>query len=120
FGREPHAVDPRFLVSWNNKQAPGWAAADNQYAYGPFFRSDMIAQRVRKAIKGPRKASLADLVQAMEEPATQDIREIKLLPTLLRAVGSPHGSGLENALAALRHWRSTGGHRRDLDKNGQD
>jgi acyl-homoserine lactone acylase PvdQ len=120
FDRQPHAVDPRFLVSWNNKQAPGWAAADNQYAYGPFFRSDMIAQRVRKAIKGPRKASLADLVQAMEEPATQDIREIKLLPTLLRAVGHPHGAGLENALAALRHWRSTGGHRRDLDKNGQD
>ena len=27
----------RFLVSWNNKQAPGWAAADDKYAYGPLL-----------------------------------------------------------------------------------
>ena len=47
FAKHPQAVDPDFLVSWNNKQAPGWAAADDQYAYGAVFRSQMIADRVR-------------------------------------------------------------------------
>ena len=69
--KHPHAVDPRYLVSWNNKQAPGWAAADDQYDYGPVHRQQMIADRVRNAIKGNRKASLAQLVKSMEEPATR-------------------------------------------------
>ena len=40
--KHPQAVDPPYLVSWNNKQAPGWAAADDQYAYGPIYRSQLI------------------------------------------------------------------------------
>jgi acyl-homoserine lactone acylase PvdQ len=119
FDKQPHVVDPRYLVSWNNKQAPGWAAADDQYGFGPFFRSDMIKAFVQRSIRGSRKASLADLVQSMEEPATQDIRAVKLLPTLLRAIGHPHAKKLQNALASLRHWRASGGHRRDLDQDGQ-
>ena len=39
FAAHPHAIDPDFLVSWNNKQAPGWAAADDLYGYGPIYRS---------------------------------------------------------------------------------
>ena len=41
-----------YLVSWNNKQAPEWAAADDQYDYGPLFRSQLIANRVKAGIKG--------------------------------------------------------------------
>ena len=48
FAKHPHAVDPPYLVSWNNKQAPGWAAADDKYAYGPLFRSQMIARHGRR------------------------------------------------------------------------
>ena len=53
--QHPHAVDPPYLVSWNNKQAPGWAAADDQYAYGPIHRSQLIADRVQAAIRGGRQ-----------------------------------------------------------------
>ena len=42
FDEHPHAVDQPYLVSWNNKQAPGWAAADDKYAYGPIYRSQLI------------------------------------------------------------------------------
>ena len=34
----PHVTDQRYITSWNNKQAPGYSAADGQYAYGPQFR----------------------------------------------------------------------------------
>src|SRR5581483_5543527 len=115
--RHPHAVDPRFLVSWNNKQAPRWSAADDQYAYGPVARSQMIAQRVRRGIRGPRKMTLPELVQAMEEPATEDLRAIKVLPVLSRAIGHPGGK-LGAAMRTLRKWRASGAHRRDLDGDG--
>jgi len=118
--QHPHAVDPRYLVSWNNKQAPGWAAADDQYDYGTLHRQQLIADRVRAAIRGPRKASLAQLVRSMEEPATEDLRAVKLLPTVLRAIGHPKSPKLRHAIALLEHWRRAGGHRRDLDGNGHD
>ena len=50
--KHPHAVDPPYLVSWNNKQAPGWAAADDKWAYGPLHRSQMIADKVARGDQG--------------------------------------------------------------------
>jgi len=118
--KHPHAIDPPYLVSWNNKQAPGWAAADDQYDYGPIHRQQMIADRVRSAIAGNRKASLAQLVKSMEEPATEDLRAVKLLPILDRAIGDPQAPSLRQALSILNEWRRDGGHRRDLNRDGTD
>src|SRR5439155_22194178 len=87
--KRPHATDPPYLVSWNNKQAPGWSAADDKFSYGPVFRSRMIEQPVRQAIKGPRKMALEQLVQAMEEPASHDLVAWSLMSILWRALGWP-------------------------------
>jgi acyl-homoserine lactone acylase PvdQ len=118
FAQHPQAVDPPFLVSWNNKQAPGWAAADDKYSYGPLFRSQMIADKVKAATKGKKKMTITQLVQAMEEPATQDLRGYRLLPTILKAVGKPASPKLRQALARLKAWHGHGAHRRDLDRDG--
>lgn len=118
FAKHPQAVDPPFLVSWNNKQAPGWAAADDKYSYGPLFRSQMIADKIRAAIKGKKKMTIVQLIQAMEEPATQDLRGYRLLPTILKAIGKPKSGKLRTALATLKTWHRHGAHRRDLDRNG--
>jgi acyl-homoserine lactone acylase PvdQ len=120
FSKHPQAVDPEFLVSWNNKQAPEWAAADDNYGYGPVFRSQMIADKVRAATKGKRRTTIAKLVQAMEEPATQDLRGYRLLPILLDAIGKPRSAQLRKAVATLRAWRRAGAHRRDLNRDGVD
>jgi hypothetical protein len=61
--------------------------------------------------------ALPELVQAMEEPATQDLRAIKLLPIIFKALGKPKGD-LGAAISLLRDWRKAGGHRRDLDGDG--
>jgi acyl-homoserine lactone acylase PvdQ len=118
FKKHPQAVDPPYLVSWNNKQAPGWAAADDNYAYGAFFRSMMIADKVRSGTKGKKKMTIAQLVKAMEEPATQDLRGYRLLPTILKAVGKPSSAKLRKALGKLRSWHKHGAHRRDLNRDG--
>jgi acyl-homoserine lactone acylase PvdQ len=120
FKRHPQAVDPPYLVSWNNKQAPGWAAADDRYGYGPVFRSQMISDRVRAATRGKRRMTIAQLVQAMEEPATEDLRGYRLLPIVFKAVGRPRQPALRRALATLRAWNGAGAHRRDLDRDGVD
>jgi acyl-homoserine lactone acylase PvdQ len=120
FAKHPQAVDPRFLVSWNNKQAPGWAAADDNYAYTPVFRSQMISDKVRAGTKGKRKMTIAGLVRAMEEPATQDLRGYRLLPTIFAAIGRPKSAKLRRALATLRAWHAAGAHRRDLNRDGVD
>jgi Penicillin amidase len=118
--QRPHAVDPPFLVSWNNKQAPGWAAADDKFDYGPVFRSQMIEARVKQAIAGSRKATLQQLVQAMEEPASQDLEAWALMPILRKALGTPTSAKLRDAIALLSRWAASGAHRRDLNKDGKD
>jgi acyl-homoserine lactone acylase PvdQ len=120
FKKHPQAVDPSFLVSWNNKQAPEWAAADDKYDYGPIFRSQMIANRVRSGIKGKRKMTISQLVRAMEEPATVDMRGSLLLPAILKATGRPSSAKLRKALAKLRTWHEHGAHRRDFNRDGVD
>ncbi|HEU4706545.1 MAG TPA: penicillin acylase family protein [Solirubrobacterales bacterium] len=118
FAKHPQTVDPPYLVSWNNKQAPEWAAADDKYDYGPIFRSQMIADKVRAAIEGKRKMTIVQLIQAMEEPATQDLRGYRLLPIVFKAIGKPNSGRLRKALATLRTWHQHGAHRRDLNRDG--
>jgi acyl-homoserine lactone acylase PvdQ len=117
--QRPHAVDQKYLVSWNNKQAPGWAAADDQYAYGSLARQQMLTRMVGRGVKRGRKMTLPDLVRAMEEPATQDLRTTHLLPVLLRVTGTTGDAQLDGALKLLRDWRATGANRHDLDKDGK-
>jgi acyl-homoserine lactone acylase PvdQ len=120
FAKHPQAVDPAYLVSWNNKQAPGWAAADDKYDYGPIFRSQLISDRVKAATKGKKKMTIVQLIQAMEEPASQDLRGAKLLPVIFKAIGKPRSAKLRKALATLKTWQKHGAHRRDLNRDGVD
>jgi len=117
--RLPHAVDPDSVVSWNNKQAPGWAAADDKFSYGPIYRSQLIDTRVKASYARGRKATLAQLVQAMEEPATQDLRATALMPILRRAIGRPSDVKQREALDLLSGWAASGAHRRDLNRDGK-
>jgi acyl-homoserine lactone acylase PvdQ len=120
FASHPNAIDPDYLVSWNNKQAPQWAAADDRYAYGPIYRSQMIEDRIKGTIAGGHKMGIGQLVSAMDEPATIDIRSFALWPLLKRALGSPSDPRLQHAIAILDRWYADGGHRRDLNRDGVD
>ena len=120
FAKHPHVTDPDYLVSWNNKQAPRWAAADDQWGYGPLFRSQLIENRIKSDIAHGHTMSISQLVQSMDEPATEDIRAVMLWPLLQRALGHPRGSSLQGAISELRTWAAAGGHRRDLTRSGHD
>ncbi len=115
----PHVVDQDYTVSWNGKQARDWAAADDEYFWGSLQRQKMIMDPIRRAMRHGGKVTLAQLTQAMEEPASQDIRGLYVLPWMLRAMGTVRDPQLRKAVDLLRGWHRRGAHRRDLDRDGR-
>jgi len=118
FKQHPQALNPPYLVSWNNKQAKGYRAADNNFSYGSIYRSNSLSDRVKRDIKGKRKMNLVRLINDMESAGTVDLRATKVLPYLLRVVGRPRNKQLGHAAAMLRAWVKSGGHRIDRNRDG--
>ena len=118
FASHPQAVNQAFLTNWNNKQARGYRAADDNFGYGSLYRSDSLTQRVRRGIRGSRKMTLPRLIDAMETAGTVDLRATRVLPYALRLLGRPRDAALRNAVAKLRQWYRAGGHRLDRDRSG--
>ena len=119
FAKRPHAVDQPYLVSWNNKQAPGWAAADDEYAYGPAAapaddRRQGQARRSRAGEDDARPARAGD--GGAGDPGHP--RLPRCCRSLLKALGKPPIRQLRDALALLRAWHARRAHRRDLDRDG--
>jgi penicillin amidase len=112
-------IDQDYLTSWNNKQAPGTRAADQQWGFSSVYRSQPLDDRIKRGIRGSRKMSLVDLINAMEDAGTVDLRADKALPWALRVIGTPKDPAARSAVAKLRAWVAAGAHRRDLDNNGQ-
>ncbi len=119
FAAHPQVINQRFTTSWNNKQAHGFRAADDNYAYGSIHRSQSLDERVRRLIAGKKRASLAGLISAMEDAGTVDLRGSQVLPWMLRALRAGRvPRDLRNEVGALLGWVRTGAHRRDRDHNG--
>jgi acyl-homoserine lactone acylase PvdQ len=110
-----HEIDPPqgFFDSWNNKPAPLFSASDGEYGYGPVYRVQMLTDQIRHQFAIHHgKITRADLVQAMETAATQDLDGLTILPALLHAVRGQHQpAGVRQMLAALKVWLATGAHR---------
>src|SRR6266702_105559 len=110
-----HQINPPqgFFDSWNNTPAPLFSASDGQYGYGPVYRVQMLTAQIRHQFSVHHgKITRADLVQAMETAASQDLDGLTILPALLKAVGGRHEpAGVDQMLAALRAWHGTGAHR---------
>jgi acyl-homoserine lactone acylase PvdQ len=114
FRAHPQAIDPDFLVSWNNKPAPGFAAATSKNAWGSVYRSQLISSFIEGDLAGGRQMSSEQLIGAMDEAATQDLRLVALWPVLRQVLGTPASPQLQEAIAKLESWYADGGHRRDL------
>ncbi|MDT4963350.1 MAG: hypothetical protein QOF87_2997 [Pseudonocardiales bacterium] len=102
-----------FFVSWNNKPAPGFAAADDQYGYGQVFRSMMLVNQLKVQFAAhANRLTRANVVQAMETAASQDLDGVTVLPLLLQYLsGRSEPTGVAAMLAKLTSWTSSGAHR---------
>ena len=68
------SIDQNYITSWNNKQAPGYRAADDNWGYGPIYRSQLLDERVKPRITRQAQDELAELIDAMEDAGTVDLR----------------------------------------------
>ncbi|MCW2777560.1 MAG: hypothetical protein JWN17_1285, partial [Frankiales bacterium] len=119
FEGHARAVDPPkgYLVSWNNKPAPGFSAADNSYSYGPVYRSLALEDRITyRLARG--KVTTVSLVDAMMDGGTVDVRGKYDLPLALDVVGTPTDPQDRAAVAVLRQWVKDGAHRVDRQRAG--
>ncbi|MHB8532261.1 MAG: penicillin acylase family protein, partial [Solirubrobacteraceae bacterium] len=108
--QHPHEVDPAsgVFVNWNNKPAPGWGAASDEYSYGPIHRVQLY-QGFKTGMTEANDASI------MNKAATQDLRAVTVWPTIESVLNTP-GSTVPSALAkevvkVVRKWVKSGASR---------
>jgi hypothetical protein len=120
---QPTALNPAqgYLTSWNNKQAPGFSADDRSFNQGPVERVLMLNTRVEALITAGA-IERADMVDAMEDAGTVDLRGQEILPLLLEVMGptapggsDPRAQDMRDRLAA---WATAAAHRRDFNHDG--
>ncbi len=118
FAEHPQGVNKPYYTSWNNKPAAGYSAADDNFGYGSIHRSEPLDDRVVPRIAGDEKITPSELVDAMEDAGTVDLRGDKVLPFLLQLLSKETDPVLRDALAKLEAWRAAGAHRRDDNGDG--
>jgi acyl-homoserine lactone acylase PvdQ len=116
FDGHPHATGSPsgYILSWNNKPAPDFAAADDNFTYGPVGRVQSLqrALTAQLAAHGGR-ITRANLVSAMEQGASVDLIGTTVLPELLTATPSAaQPATVQAMLTTLRGWLSDGALRR--------
>jgi acyl-homoserine lactone acylase PvdQ len=114
--QHPQAIDPPsgMLLNWNNKPAPGWGAADDNYSYGPIYRVQMF-----KGIKSSDNQP-ADVVSVMNRAATQDLRAVEIWPLIAKVLGSAAPDARTRQAALLvSAWAAKGGSRLDTTGDGK-
>ncbi|TCM46968.1 penicillin acylase family protein [Kribbella sp. VKM Ac-2568] len=116
--QHPQVVNQDYLTSWNNKQAPGFSAADGNFGYNSVYRSQPLDDRIKAVIGSGQKFSRGKLVEAMEDAATVDLRADQVLPYLLRVLKSEliTDPAVAAAVARLEAWQAAGSHRKTANE----
>jgi acyl-homoserine lactone acylase PvdQ len=118
FAGHAQAVDPPSgaILDWNNRPAAGVGAADSNFSHGSVQRVDLL--RIAAA---RRKHTLATLVSAMNGAATQDLRVVRVWPTIRQVLQTGPAPSARAALAAnlIESWNVQRASRLDLDLDGK-
>ena len=115
--RHVRGVNPKsgVILNWNNKPGRGFSASDDNWAYGPMQRVQLLAAEVAQRTKH----TLTTLVGAMNAAGTQDLRAIRILPALQSFLEkqpvAPSTQQLLNLMVAWRNERGATRLDRDLD-----
>ena len=119
FARHPQAISPPsgVIANWNNKPAPGFTAADDQWSYGSVQRVNLLLN----GLAARRRHTLASVVGVMNAAATQDLRAVEVLPGIAAVLeGGPAPTARAQAvLQLLLDWNRNGSSRLDRDLDGK-
>ncbi|MFB9253570.1 penicillin acylase family protein [Sphaerisporangium melleum] len=117
----PQTANQDYLVSWNNKQAGDFGAADGNFSFGPVHRVDLLDRPVQAALAGAGKLDRAGTVKIMAEAAVTDLRGKEVLPDLLRVINTATVAdpALASAVAELSAWAASGARRVEATPGGR-
>jgi acyl-homoserine lactone acylase PvdQ len=109
----PQGINPPNgeIINWNNRTEAGYEAPDDNWSLGALQRVDLLINNLGHG----GHVTPAQVVSAMNEAATQDVREMTFEPVLSKLL---HGGHAPNArdlkmLAVLDAWHAHGGSRLD-------
>jgi acyl-homoserine lactone acylase PvdQ len=106
--QHPHAVVPKsdVLLNWNNKPAPEWGAASDNYSEGPVHR----VQLYTGFTKGMHEAAVASI---MNRAATEDLPALKDWPLIKQVLagGKAPSKLAEEAANLVTSWVERGASR---------
>lgn len=115
--RRPRALEPKdgFIISWNNKEAPGWRKGPAEWSDGPVHRAKILERFLRIELKrGGGKIDLAGIARAANRAATTDLRGQELVGPLRAVIGKAPAADAK-LLELLAAWRASGANRNDAD-----
>ncbi|WP_405460740.1 penicillin acylase family protein [Streptomyces sp. NBC_00101] len=112
FAEHPRSSGQDYYISWNNRQAKGYASAG--FGFGAVHRADLLDDRV-SALVAQGGVTRASLVRAMESSAVTDLRGEQLLPELLKVIRSQPvtDTALDAVVRQLETWRAAGSQRKE-------
>jgi acyl-homoserine lactone acylase PvdQ len=111
--QRPGETDPRdgYLISWNNKEAPGWYLGPDEWDGGPIQHALILKDRLLYQVKtGRGKTTLVGLARAVNATATTDLREYSVFPVMAHVLGRVTGPDAP-FLALLKQWHTDGSQR---------
>ena len=112
-------INPKngLILNWNNKPAAGYTAADNEWSYGSVQRVDLLWGAAQRQ----QKHTLASLVGAMNLAATQDLRVVRVWPSIRGVLdrGTAPTERAKNAAALVDAWLGRSGSRLDVNLDGK-
>ncbi|MFZ0091042.1 MAG: penicillin acylase family protein [Solirubrobacteraceae bacterium] len=122
--RHPQGIDPSHtptrgtMVNWNNVAAHGFGAADDAWGGNGSVARVSLLNRDLAQQRRHGKWTLAAVVSAMNEAATQNVLAIETVPLLARALKGSRAPNRQavRMLSLLVAWSKSGGSL--LDRNG--
>ena len=109
----PGETDPSdgYIISWNNKEAPGWYLGPTEWDGGPIQHALILKQRLLDQLKaGHGKTDLAGLARAVNMTATTDLMEFDVFPVMRQVIGKVGGVDGE-FMSLLDKWYADGSQR---------
>lgn len=115
----PQGINPKDgeIVNWNNRTQRGYEAPDDNWMLGAIQRVTLLLNNLGHG----KNITPARVVSAMNEAATQDVREMTVEPLIARVLAHGHAPSARAAemLKLLNRWHRQGGSRLDRTGNGQ-
>ncbi|MFV2101183.1 penicillin acylase family protein [Micromonospora sp. LOL_024] len=117
----PQSINQDYYISWNNKQAKDFGAADGNFSFGAVHRGDLLDKPVKAALAAGRKFDRASLTELVQRAGLTDLRGAEVLDELIQVLESQPvtDSALAAEISRLRTWRQAGALRVETTKGSR-